>query len=287
MPATWTFLTVLLFGLGAYDLATARRRRLRAMVERAGTVLPGRDGPDQLKQWLRERLLPRLPLLPGTGSLEELRQLLIWAGRPAGLGAEEFYFLQLVLALSLALLLLGVHGWAGAAAGFLLGLWAPRAWLRRRVAEITLRIRREMPQFVHLLATCLESGLSLTEAIRRVAGESPGLLAAEMLHTVHEMAAGKPAQKAWRDLMDRHECPELKEVVSALLQSHQWGVSIASQLRFTMRSIRQRKQQQAQQKAQEASVRMRVPMVLFILMPTIAIILGPAVLRIISQFAEG
>jgi len=287
VAATWTFLAVLLLGLGVYDLATARRRRLRAMVERAGTVFPESPGTGQLLGWLKRQAAPRLPLIPGVGSLDELRQLLIWAGRPGGLGAEEFYFLQLVFALALALLLMGAYGWIGAAGGFLLGLWLPRAWLRRRVGEITLRLRRALPQFVHLLAPCLESGLGLTEAIRRVAGESPGLLAAEMLHTVHEMAAGKPAQKAWRDLMERHESPELKEVVSTLLQSHQWGVSIAAQLRYTMRTIRQRKQQQAQQKAQEASVRMRLPMVLFILMPTIVIILGPAVLRLIDQFAEG
>ncbi len=287
MAATWSFLAVLLFGLGVYDLATARRRRLRAMVERAGSLAVQPAGERRLQEWLKERVLPRLPLVPGIGSLDELRQLLLWAGRPGGMGAEEFYFLQLVLASALALLLLGLHGWMGAALGFLLGLLVPRLWLRRRVSERSRLLRRELPQFVHLLATCLESGLSLTEAVRRVAAESPGLLSGEMLRTVHEMAAGKPAQRAWRDLMDRHESPELKEVVSALQQSHQWGVSIADQLRFTMRAIRQRKQQQAQQKAQEASVRMRVPMALLILMPTIVIILGPAVLRLLSQFAEG
>ena len=88
-------------------------------------------------------------------------------------------------------------------------------------------------------------------------------------------------------MMDRHESPELKEVVTAIQQSHRWGVSIAEQLRFTMRAMRQRKQQQAQQKAHEASVRMRVPMVTLILMPTIAIILGPAVLRLLRHFAGG
>lgn len=287
MAATWSFLAVLLFGFGVYDLATARRRRLRAMVERAGSVAVQPAGGRRLQDWLRERVWPRLPLVPGVGSLEELRQLLLWAGRPAGLGAEEFYFLQLVLAFALALAFLGLHGWTGAALGLVLGLWAPRAWLRRRVGEMSRQIRRELPQFVHLLATCLEAGLSLTEAVRRVAAESPGVLSGEMLRTVHEMAAGKPAQRAWRDLMDRHESPELKEVVSAIQQSHQWGVSIAEQLRFTMRAIRQRKHQQAQQKAQEASVRMRVPMALLILMPTIVIILGPAVLRLLRQFAGG
>ena len=126
MAATWTFLAVLLLGLGTYDLSTARRRRLRALVERAGTVFPDAPGTGQLLGWIK-RQAERVPLIPGAGSLDELRQLLIWSGRPGGLGAEEFYFLQLVLALALALLLLGAHGWAGAAGGFFLGFWLPRA----------------------------------------------------------------------------------------------------------------------------------------------------------------
>lgn len=287
MAVIWTFLAILLLGLGLYDLATAPRRRLRSMIERAGRLDLEPGGSRRWLAWLKEQVVPRLPLLPGAGSLEELRQLLLWAGRPFGMGAEEFYFLQVVLAIALALVLVGPYKWLGAVGGALSGLLLPRLWLKGRVAEISLQLRRELPQFVHLLATCLEAGLGLTEAIRRVADESPGLLAREMLRTVHEMAAGKPAQRAWHDLMERHESPELKEIISTLAQSHQWGVAIAEQLRFSMRSIRQRKQQAAQQKAQEASVRMRLPMAVFILLPTMAIILGPAVLRLVRQFAEG
>ena len=287
MVSLWTFLAVLLLGLGVYDLVSGPRRRLRAMLDRVGAMEVDRPGSERLVTWLKERVIPRVPLLPGAGSMEELRQLVLWAGRPGGMGAEEFYFLQFVLAVGLALLLVGPAGWAGALAGAILGLLGPRMWLRSRVAERTVRLRRELPRFVHLLATCLEAGLGLTEAIRRVSEESPGLLSQEMLRTVHEMAAGKPAQRAWKDLMERHESQELKEIVTAIMQSHEFGVGIAQHLRFSMRAIRQQKQQQAQQKAQEASVRMRLPMVIFILFPTMAIVLGPAVVNLVRQFSGG
>lgn len=284
MAMLWTFLAVLLLGVGLVDLVAAPRRRLQLMLDRVGQVEAVRPGGQRLAAWFRESVVARIPLLPGAGSMDELRSLVLWAGRPGGLGAEEFYFLQLLLAVVLALALLGSGGISGAALGALLGLVAPRWWLRQRVATITLTLRRELPQFVHLLATCLEAGLGLTEAIRRVAEESPGLLAREMLRTVHEMAVGKPSQRAWRDLMERHNSPELKEIVTAIMQSQEYGVGIAGQLRFSMRAIRQRKQQQAQRKAQEASVRMRLPMVLFILMPTIWIVLGPALVSLLNQF---
>jgi tight adherence protein C len=283
----WTFLAVLLLGVGIYDLAVAPRRRLRLMLERAGGAEPAQAGGERLFTWLKDEVIPRMPLLPGATPREELRQLLLWAGRPGGMGAEEFYFLQVALAAVLAFLLAGAAGWVGALAGAAVGLLGPKQWLRARVAQTTLQLRRELPRFVHLLATCLEAGLGLNEAVRRVAAESPGLLSGEMLRTVHEMAAGKPAARAWRDLMERHESPELKETVTAIMQSHEYGVGIAEQLRFSLRAIRQRKQQQAQQKAQEASVRMRLPMVLFILMPTIVIVIGPAVIQLMRDFMGG
>lgn len=283
----WTFLAVLLLGVGIHDLVSGPRRRLRAMLDRVGQMETDRPPPERVKAWLKEKVIPRIPLLPGAGSMEELRQLTLWAGRPGGLGAEEFYFLQFVLAAVLAIGLLGPAGWKGALAGGALGLLGPRFWLKSRVSERVITLRRELPQFVHLLATCLESGLGLNEAIRRVAEESPGLLAREMTRTVHEMAAGKPAQRAWKDLMERHDSPELKEIVTAVMQSQEYGVAIAQHLRFSMRAIRQQKQQQAQQKAQEASVRMRLPMVVFILMPTMMIVLGPAMVRLMQQFMGG
>jgi tight adherence protein C len=281
----WTFLAVLLFGLALREMAAAPRRRLQQMLNRVGRIEVERSPTERLAAWFKERVILRLPLLTGAGSMAELRALVIWAGRPGGLGAEEFYFLQLLLAV-----VLGLAGWSldllGAVGGVLLGLILPRWWLRQRVAENSRQLRRELPPFVHLLATCLESGLSLHESVRRVAEESPGLLSREMHRAILEIAAGKPAQQAWRDLMDRHDCLELKEITTAIMHSQEYGVGIAEQLRFAMRAIRQRKQQQAQQRAQEAAVKMRLPMVVCILLPTLLIVLGPSVIRLMRLFAE-
>jgi tight adherence protein C len=280
----WTFLTVFLIGYAIRELAVAPRRRLQTMLDRVGRTEVDLPLKQRLTVWMRERVIQRLPLLTGAGSMDELRELVLWAGRPFGLGAEEFYFAQVVLAVMLGLLAMSSYGVLGAIGGGVVGVLFPRYWLRARVANISQQLRRELPQFVHLLATCLEAGLGLNEGIRRVAEESPGQLAREMQRTIFEIAAGKPSQRAWGDLMDRTNCEELREIVTSIMQSQEYGVGIAEQLRFTMRSIRQRKQQQATQKAQEASVKMRVPMVLFILMPTLLIVLGPSGANLMRMF---
>ncbi|HLN61314.1 MAG TPA: type II secretion system F family protein [Symbiobacteriaceae bacterium] len=282
-----TFLAILLAGVGVWDLMTAPKRRLQTILARVGRLEVEQPPAQRLVANLKERVIGRLPLLPGAGSMDELRSLVLWAGRPWGLSAEEFYFLQYVLAVVVGGLLASSGGLAGAAIGGIAGLLLPRWWLRSKVAQISLTLRRQLPSFVHLLATCLEAGLGLTQAVKRVAEESPGLLSREMLRTVHEMAAGKPSQRAWRDLMERHNCPELNEVINGLMQSQEYGVGIADQLRITMRQIRERKKQQASQKAQEASVKMRVPMVLFIMLPTLVVVLGPAVVDLAREFGGG
>jgi tight adherence protein C len=279
-----TFLSVLLLGVAAWDMLTAPRRRLQAILARVGRAEVERPPGQRLLAAMQDRVVTKLPLLTGAGSMEELRALVLWAGRPMGLSAEEFYFGQVLFAVAAAAFLGATAGVQGALIGGIGGLLLPRMWLRSKVAANTLLLRRELPAFVHLLATCLEAGLGLNLAIRRVADESPGLLAREMLRTVNEMAAGKPAQRAWKDLMERHSCAELNEIVTGLMQSQEYGVGIAEQLRFSMRQIRERKKQQAQQKAQEASVRMRVPMVLFIMLPTLAIVLGPALVGLARHF---
>lgn len=284
MAAVWTFLAVFLFGYGVREVALAPRRRLQVMLDRVGRTEVDQPLRQRMKTLLKERVIQRLPLLTGSGSMEELRSLVLWAGRPGGLGAEEFYFLQILLAVVLALLAAPGMGLAGTVGGAIVGLLFPRYWLRARVADVTRRLRRDLPQFVHLLATCLESGLGLNESVRRVSDESPGHLAREMQRTILEIAAGKPSQRAWADLMERTNCEELREVITSIMQSQEYGVGIAEQLRFTMRSIRQRKQQQATQKAQEASVKMRVPMVLFILMPTLLVVLGPSLVSLGRMF---
>jgi len=284
MAILWTFLTVLLLGVAVREMRLAPRRRLQAMVDRVGRMEVDLPPSQKLLTWAKDRVVQRLPLLTGTGSIEELRSLVLWAGRPFGLGAEEVYFLQIVTAVVGGLFFTMSFDWYFGIAGGIGGMLAPRWWLRGKVAENDRAIRHDLPQFVHLLATSLEAGLSLTEAVRRVTRESPGLLSREMERTILEIATGKPAQRAWMDLMARTTCQELKEIVTAIMQSQEYGVAIAEQLRFTMRAIRQRKQQQAQQKAQEAAVKMRVPMVLCILVPTMIIVLGPSALAIMRVF---
>lgn len=289
------FTAVFLAVYGLYLEFTRPRRRLQVILDRSESLRSGRLDSDAngLVKSVAQLILPRLrPWLPAL-TVDQLRWRLLWAGRPGGLSAEEFYFLKLAVALGLGvavplLTLFQGEGTFGkalmlGAVGYLL----PDLWLKQRITQREIAIQTDLPMIVGTLATALEAGLPLTEAVRQVARESPGLLSAELMRTVQEIAAGKPVQQAWRSLMDRTTAKDLKSVVNGILQGHEYGVPVAEQLRLQMKQVRQEKRQRAHQRNQAALVQMRVPMVLLILVPTMFIVLGPGVLLLMQQLQGG
>lgn len=295
-PAYWTGLAVALGLAGIWAQWRAPRQRIARVLETTHALREGRTDPldEGLLRWAKRWLVERVrPLLPGA-RIAELRRELLWAGQPLGLSAEEFYFARYGMAAAAAGLMflygraftsvnpLGLAAIAGA-----LGYMLPEWLLKQRIEERTRQIRIQLPSFIHMLATAVEAGLPVAEAVRRVAAEMPGLLSAEMLRTVREMAAGKPASLAWQHLSERTACTELKEVVAAIVQSQELGVGVAEQLRLQVRTLRQRKQQTAKERAEAASVQMRLPTILFILVPTMVILVGPAVITVMRQLRGG
>lgn len=284
-------LAVTLACYGLYRLQVEREQRVRhliARMEQAEGLLPLTH---QEEPGLPERLAARLvnqlrPFMP-SAVLTQMRYRLLWAGRPHGMTVDQFFALKFALGLVmpaivpvLMLFRLGsMTLWAMLAssiAGFLL----PDLWLTGLVNARRRQAQRELPLFADLIATALEAGLSLTEAVRRVASDAPGLVASEFLRAVQEMAAGKPRQQAWRDLMDRIPGEDFRTIVGAIMQAEQYGTSVAEILRYQVSQIRLFKQQQAQRLAQAATVKMRLPMLVLILLPFMVLLIGPALLQL-------
>ena len=93
-----------------------------------------------------------------------------------------------------------------------------------------------------------------------------------------EMRVGKSRRDALRDLSDRVDVPDVTSFIAALIQADTLGISIAKVLRIQSEQMRIKRRQRAEEKAQQAPIKMLIPMT-FLIFPTILIvILGPAVL---------
>lgn len=170
---------------------------------------------------------------------------------------------------------------------FFLGQRIPDFWLSRKITARQEKIRRGLPDALDVITICVEAGYGLDAALSKVSEKSRGPLADELQRTLSEVNLGKPRSQALRDLAQRTRVPDLQSFIATVIQAEQMGVSIGSILRIQSDSMRVKRRQRAEEQAMKAPVKMLFPLVLFILPALFVVILGPAVLRIMSFFMGG
>jgi len=165
----------------------------------------------------------------------------------------------------------------------------PMGFLDRLVRQRQEKIRRSVPDALDLMVVCVEAGVSLDAAILRVAREI------RLAHTdlAHELSvvnrktnAGIPRDAALRSLWQRTGVEELRTLVSSMIQSEKWGTSIATVLRVSADTLRRKRRQVAEKKAKQAPLKMTFPLVLFILPALFIVIMGPALVQVITEFGK-
>jgi len=140
-----------------------------------------------------------------------------------------------------------------------------------------------------LLVICVEVGLGLDQALLRVAQEMrvahPEL--SEELQLVNmEMRVGKSRIEALRSLARRTGLEDIKALVAMLVQTERFGTSVAQSLRVHSDDLRTRRRQRAEEMSAKTTVKMVPALVLFIFPALLVVILGPAVLTLMSQFVH-
>jgi tight adherence protein C len=220
-------------------------------------------------------------------TLEATRHKLDLAGNPNNWSATEFlgirglaalllaaltFFLTMLVDVEVArrLLFTGVM----AVLGFLL----PTIWLGGRIRRRQDEIVKTLPDALDLLTISVEAGLPFDGAMQRVADKWDNEISKGFNRLLTEMRVGKARRDALRDMADRMEVPDITSFVAALIQADQLGISIAKVLRIQSEQMRIKRRQRAEEKAQQAPIKMLIPMT-FLIFPTILIvILGPSVI---------
>ena len=167
----------------------------------------------------------------------------------------------------------------------IVGFYAPSLWLNQRVRDRQQELERALPDALDLLVTCVEAGLGLDSALNRIAGESgmaSRLLEQELLQTSREMRAGLGRGEAMRRLASRTGVAELKYLASVVVQTEIFGTSVAKSLRMMSDGMRIRRSQRSEERAATVAVKMTLPLVLCILPSLFTVLLGPAVLNVMS-----
>jgi tight adherence protein C len=226
-------------------------------------------------------------------NMQELQHRLELAGRPYGWTVVNFVGLRAVAAL-----LLGTLGFmltlladlsflqrvllAIALGG--LGYFLPILWLGRRTRERQSALLRALPDGLDMLNICVGAGLGFDAALSRVSEQWQTPLADEFNRVVVEISLGKTRRQALLDLARRTEVMELENFVATIVQADQLGVSIAKVLRTQAEQMRILRRQRAEEQARQASIKLLFPLVFMIFPSLLAVLLGPAIPKIMDAF---
>ncbi len=167
------------------------------------------------------------------------------------------------------------------------GFFIPRFLLKKKLQARQLRIRLGLPDGLDLTVICVEAGLSLDQAMMRV-GEDLRTAHPELSNEFHlfdlETRAGKPRVEALRNLAERTGVDDIRSLVSTLIQTDRFGTSVAQALRVHSDSLRTERRQRAEEQAAKTTVKMIIPLVLFVMPSLLFVTVGPAIIQLMHVF---
>ena len=166
-----------------------------------------------------------------------------------------------------------------------LGLQAPMLFLKNAISKRQFSIRRAFPDALDLLLICVESGMSVEVAFRKVATEIVGqsvALSEEFTLTTAELSYLQDRKMAYENLAARTGLESVKSVCLALQQSERYGTPLGQSLRVMAQENRDMRMTEAEKKAAALPPKLTVPMIVFFLPCLFIVILGPAYIKVMA-----
>ena len=172
------------------------------------------------------------------------------------------------------------------AGGGAVGWFLPPLLLKNRIDRRKIEIGRAWPDAVDLMLICVETGMSIEHAFRKVAEEMASTsieLAKEMSLTNAELNYLKERRQAYENLSRRVNIDAVQAVTGCLIQSERYGTSLGHSLRVLAQESRAMRMAAAEKKAAALPPKLTVPMILFFLPVLFAVIITPAALQIMRS----
>src|SRR5690606_20026233 len=160
----------------------------------------------------------------------------------------------------------------------------PEFWVSRLGTQRRATLSRALPDVLDLLSVSVEAGLGFDGAIQKVSEKFPDPTAAEFGEYLKEVRLGKTREEALRNLAERTGLPELKAFAAARIQADRLGVSLSRVLRVQSDQLRTQRMQRAEEAAMQTPIKMVFPLVFFIFPTIFVVLLGPAIIQLVTNF---
>jgi tight adherence protein C len=272
-------------------LRALRTRRMKSRSEQSRVAKPTTK---QTSLGVMRLLADRMNLLRGAAADQTTRKL-----RQAGFHSRDasvvYIFVKLAMPLATGFLVMLLTStvievsedmilpvWMGAV---ILGFFMPELYIKNVTQKRREILNHVLPEGLDLLTICVEAGLSIDAAFRRVAKEMRGSmaeLATEFEMTAIELTYLPDRQQALENMAERSDSPAVAALVNALRQTEKYGTPLANSLRVLSQEFRQTRASKAEEKGARMPALMTVPLMVFILPTLIAVLLAPAVMSAFS-----
>ncbi len=230
-----------------------------------------------------------LPSSNDTKRAEDLRKMLRLAGltmQPTEYNAMRFIvvvttgaifylvglFMNISILMKFAMPVLGAYG------AFVL----LRFSLTKRITKRRELMERQLPDILDMLSVNVEAGLGFEQAMLHVINNFEGPMIDEFTITYREMSMGRERASALQLLGERCGIEDMKNFTGAVIQAWKLGISLKNILRTQAMAIRQSRRNKVEEKAMKISVKILIPMVMFIFPVIFIMLLGPAIINIME-----
>jgi tight adherence protein C len=225
--------------------------------------------------------------------VSDIDNQLMVANNPLGMGTAEFLGVQIlffVLGVVLSIIIIRrteeLVFTLLALLLLLIMVILPTIWLRSQVRRRQSNILKGLPDAIDMLSVCATAGLGFDQSLQRVSDQWKTPIGMELGRVVSEMEMGLSRSEALRNLSERFDIPALSSFVAILIQSEALGMSIAETLHAQAAQMREERRFRAQEEARKIPTKMLFPLAFLIFPAMIAVILGPAVPRLLTFFGS-
>jgi len=300
-----TVLTVVLGVIAAAEFVPTRDRAITRKLSELEQIASQRTLAQKRKrQTKREQLEVWVETLgervsPDEAKLGKTRSRLITAGFRDPKAVPLFYGMRVIVPIASTLLYVLLLAPALELSGFRymffmvvatgFGYLMVNGFLSRRIRLRQKELQKALPDTLDMLVVCVEAGLGLNQAMVRVSEEVEHISAvmSEELQIMNlEIRAGTPREEALRHLGERTEVKDIKGLVSMLIQTDRFGTSIAQALRVHSDDLRVKRRQRAEEAAAKTTIKLVIPLAIFVFPAMFVVILGPAILAIMDTFGN-
>jgi tight adherence protein C len=168
------------------------------------------------------------------------------------------------------------------------GFYLPSLIVNRRRKSRAESIFLALPDALDLMVVCVEAGLGLDAAMRRVTAElaqSSPVLCEEFAISNFQLQMGRRRQDVLRDLGIRTAIDDVRALAAVVIQAEKFGSSISGALRVQSDAMRVRRRQLAEERAAKTSVKIMFPLIFFIFPGIFVVLVGPAGLQIMAMMS--